>query len=100
METGNGLSVSLSNGSDRSRHRSLLVSVDDVRRLVEHIVMNFCGMCGCLYTGFDCLSKGAGTVPQSMFSESAVWLWYVIGALWILNAVGFGLRTIGIAQSS
>lgn len=54
--------------------------------------MNLIGFFACIYTGLDCLGKGAGTIPQSMFAESATWIWFVIGAIWIFNASAFALR--------
>lgn len=64
---------------------------------MDAVLMNIIGMFGCLYTGLDCLGKGAGAIPQSMFSDNAIWLWYVIGAIWIFNSVAFAVR--GLVQS-
>lgn len=51
--------------------------------------MNILGAVACLLVAWDCLGKALGTHPQSLFSADALWLWYVIAALWAWNGIKF-----------
>jgi len=41
-----------------------------------------------LIVALDCFAKGAGA-PQNILSEDLTWVWYVVGLLWVGNAVNF-----------
>jgi hypothetical protein len=58
--------------------------------------MNFSGMIACGLVGSDCMQRATGLMPQSLFAESAVWLWYVVAILWFWVAAGFFLRMVGM----
>ena len=59
--------------------------------------MNFTGMIACLLVGADCLSKAMGS-PQTVFSESSIWLWYIVAGLWFVSAFTFAMQMFGVIE--
>ena len=40
-----------------------------------------------ILVGVDCIKQGMGISPQTLFSENALFLWYVVGICWFLNSI-------------
>jgi hypothetical protein len=51
--------------------------------------MRFTGAVACIQVGTDCYDKAVGNVPQTLFAEPHIWLWWVVAALWLISGLQF-----------
>jgi hypothetical protein len=42
----------------------------------------------CFLVAWDCVEKAIGVEPQHIVAPSALWLWWMIAALWVLTGIG------------
>lgn len=53
--------------------------------------MKWTGGIACMIVGMDCAHQALGTSPQVIFSQSALWVWWIVAALWFIAALRFFL---------
>jgi hypothetical protein len=45
------------------------------------------GAVACIIVATDCGQKAMGAEPQSIFSQNATWLWWIVVFMWAINAI-------------
>lgn len=51
--------------------------------------MRFAGFLACGLVAWTCAEKAAGSQPQSLFTENAIWVWWLCAITWALYCVAF-----------
>lgn len=49
--------------------------------------MKFMAVTAMALVAFDCFDYATGTQTQHVFTQENLWIWWLIGAGWLLNAV-------------
>jgi len=42
-----------------------------------------------ILVGIDCVGKGIGINEQVLFSQHALWIWYIVALAWFIEALLF-----------
>lgn len=53
------------------------------------MAIRWAGAVACVYVAVDCAQKAMGNVGQNLFSESAMWVWWIFAFAWVVT--GFAL---------
>lgn len=51
--------------------------------------MNGIGFIACLLVAWECAEKALGITPQRLLSADALWVWWLVAAMWALAAYRF-----------
>jgi len=54
--------------------------------------MRFFATLACVIVAADCAEKAAGFEAQNLFSEAALWVWWVAAFSWVCNGIYFALN--------
>jgi hypothetical protein len=50
-------------------------------------MMKTLAVIACSSVAIDCVERALGTQTQSLFSESAIWMWWVAAASWAIGGI-------------
>lgn len=46
------------------------------------------GSLACVLVAIDCAERAMGLQGQVLFSPDALWIWWIVAACWVVNAIG------------
>lgn len=56
--------------------------------------MKFTAIMAMAVVGFDCIEKASGSQSQVLFAPGYTWLWWLVAAAWLINALAMCFATV------